>query len=164
MRRLGTLVTACMVAVGVMLTMASVAGAAPAPQVAWAVARAASVNAAEYPEPPYMDFNASPEPVRKGGKVTLKARASDGWEGSAPVRIRFYFRPAGSSHFGYKGSAQSRCRAYCESSDIAVFDARKTFVQRKTGTWKATAKVRYWREDGWHTKIVRAYDTVKVRS
>lgn len=163
---LGTMVTGCLVAIGVMLPPVSTATGAPAPaDETRSVAVSAGVSADEYPEPPRMlFFNASPEPVRRGGTVILRALATDGWDGAAPVRVRFYFRPEGSSHFGYKGSALPRCHAQCGSVDRADYSAKKTFLQRRTGTWKAMASVRYEREDGSHTKIVRAYDTVRVRS
>lgn len=110
-----------------------------------------------------MIFNAAPEPVRRGGTVTLRSMATDGWEGTAPVRMRFYFRPAGTVHFTYRGSAMARCIAYCDSGDIAQHRATKRFVQRAGGTWKSLTSVRYWREDGFHTRVLRAYDTVLVR-
>lgn len=165
MGRLGTLVTGCLLATGVTLSMASAANAAPTPEVETvSVVASTGVHSDGYPEPPRMlFFNAGPEPVRSGGTVTVKALAGDGWEGAAPVRVRFYFRPAGSSHFTYKGSAKPRCHARCGSVDHADYSAKRAFVQRKSGTWKAMATVRYQRDDGYHTKVVRAYDAVKVQ-
>ncbi|WP_242907932.1 hypothetical protein [Actinomadura terrae] len=77
-----------------------------------------------------LDYNASPEPVRKGGTVTLQGmlyRYTDKWHHFVQQKMYFYFRPKGSTKWTYLGSARG--------DRNGLF--RKGFKATKSGTWRA---------------------------
>jgi hypothetical protein len=103
-----------------------------------------------------MSFNASPEPVRKGGTVTLKASVSYGWEGYADKKVDFYFKADGASRYVLQGSAWPTCVADCfDGWDYLV--ATKRFRQTRAGVWKAVTA-----QDSWLSSATRL-DRVAVR-
>lgn len=80
------------------------------------------------------DFNAKPEPVRKGQYLTLtgalkqRAASATTWRPYAAKTVRFYFKPAGTgTSYGYVGSTTSAADG--------TFSRR--FTARQDGTWQA---------------------------
>jgi hypothetical protein len=77
-------------------------------------------------------LNASPEPVRKGHKITVQGTAqkqpSTAWIASTKHLVAYYFRAKGSKKFTYEGSSKT-------SSTAGHF--RKTFTAKKDGYWSA---------------------------
>ncbi|MES9540756.1 hypothetical protein [Actinomadura sp. NPDC000600] len=77
-----------------------------------------------------LDFNAAPEPVKKGGTVTVMGtlyRQTSKWYTYGGKTITFYFLPRGSSKWVYMGK---------QTTDrIGRF--RKGFKATKDGTWRA---------------------------
>ncbi|MEU8118789.1 hypothetical protein AB0C21_08765 [Spirillospora sp. NPDC049024] len=77
-----------------------------------------------------LDFNAAPEPVKKGGTVTVMGtlyRQTSKWYTYSGKTITFYFLPKGSSKWVYMGK---------QATDrIGRF--RKGFKATKDGTWRA---------------------------
>ncbi|WP_329097052.1 hypothetical protein OG979_17585 [Actinomadura citrea] len=77
-----------------------------------------------------LDFNAAPEPVKKGGTVTVMGtvyRQTSKWYTYGGKTVVFYFLPKGSSKWVYMGK---------QATDrIGRF--RKGFKATKDGTWRA---------------------------
>lgn len=97
-----------------------------------------------------LDYNASPEPVRKGGTVTVQGmlyRYTDKWHHFVKQKTYFYFRPKGSSKWTYLGSTRG--------DRNGVF--RKRFKATKDGTWRA-----YYAGSKSYAKVYRD-DYVDVR-
>lgn len=93
-----------------------------------------SVGGTDYVDVRYrtkiLDFNAAPEPVRKGGTVTVMGalyRETDRWKPYGSKTIAFYFLPKGSSKWTYMGSQKA--------DKYGRF--RKGFKATKDGTWRA---------------------------
>jgi hypothetical protein len=92
-----------------------------------------------------LDFNAAPEPVKKGGTVTVMGslyRETDKWKPYASKTIKFYFLPKGSSTWTYLGSQTT--------DKYGRF--RKGFKASKDGTWRAysgaaTSYIKTYRDD-----------------
>ncbi|MFE9566286.1 hypothetical protein ACFYM0_34860 [Streptomyces sp. NPDC006487] len=80
------------------------------------------------------DFNAKPEPVRKGQYLTLtgslkqRAASATTWRPYAAKTVRFYFKPAGTgTSYAYVGSTTS----------AADGSFSRRFTATKDGTWQA---------------------------
>ncbi|WP_327305191.1 hypothetical protein OG730_18000 [Streptomyces sp. NBC_01298] len=80
------------------------------------------------------DFNAKPEPVRKGQYLTLtgaleqRAASATTWRPYAAQIVRFYFKPAGTgTSYAYVGSTTS----------AADGSFSRRFTATKDGTWQA---------------------------
>ncbi len=80
------------------------------------------------------DFNAKPEPVRKGQYLTLtgalkqRAASATTWRPYAAKTVRFYFKPAGTgTSYAYMGSTTSAADG--------TFTRR--FIAQQDGTWQA---------------------------
>ncbi|TMQ94218.1 hypothetical protein ETD83_24290 [Actinomadura soli] len=77
-----------------------------------------------------LDFNAAPEPVNKGGTVTVVGtlqRETTGWLTYASKAVKFYFLPKGSSTWTYMGT---------QTTDKSG-RFRKGFKATQDGTWRA---------------------------
>ncbi|MEV0661831.1 hypothetical protein ACIBI3_04395 [Actinomadura luteofluorescens] len=93
-----------------------------------------SVSSADHVDVRYqtriLDFNAAPEPVRKGGTVTVMGalyRQTSKWYTYGGKTISFYFLPRGSSKWVYMGR---------QTTDrFGRF--RKGFKATRDGTWRA---------------------------
>lgn len=108
-----------------------------------------SVSGTDYIDVRYrtkiLDFNAAPEPVNKGGTVTVMGslyRETDRWKPYASKTIKFYFLPRGSSTWTYLGSQNT--------DGLGRF--RKGFRASKDGTWRAysgatTSYIKTYRDD-----------------
>ncbi|TDD89591.1 hypothetical protein E1293_04330 [Actinomadura darangshiensis] len=108
-----------------------------------------SVSGTDYIDVRYrtkiLDFNAAPEPVKKGGTVTVMGslyRETDKWKTYASKTIKFYFLPKGSSTWTYLGSQKT--------DGLGRF--RKGFKASKDGTWRAysgaaTSYIKTYRDD-----------------
>ncbi|CNE68766.1 Uncharacterised protein [Mycobacterium tuberculosis] len=108
-----------------------------------------SVSGTDYIDVRYrtriLDFNAAPEPVKKGGTVTVMGslqRETDKWKPYASKKIKFYFLPKGSSTWTYLGSQNT--------DKYGRF--RKGFKASKDGTWRAysgaaTSYIKTYRDD-----------------
>ncbi|WP_067802871.1 hypothetical protein [Actinomadura formosensis] len=106
-----------------------------------------ALNTPAVSQPDYVDvkyrtqmynFNASPEPVKKGGTITVQGllyrfRDTAGPAPYAPVSI--YFKPAGSSTWTKMAVAKTASNGWF----------KKTFTAYKDGTWLA----RYWESSGY---------------
>ncbi|WP_306215164.1 hypothetical protein [Actinoplanes sp. RD1] len=99
-----------------------------------------------------LDFNASPEPVRKGGTVKLRVQTFTGYEGGTEPLVKFYFRKAGSATWTYRTSVRVKC-----GDGGWVCSGTRQVTQRASGTWKAVAGA--W--DDWAP--VERVDAVEVR-
>jgi hypothetical protein len=96
-------------------------------------------------------FNASPEPVRKGGRVTvtgLLQRNTTSWKAFTKRTARIYFRARGGTKWTYAGSATTDARG------------RFTFAGKaaKDGYWRAT-----YAGDSADLSVTGASDYVDVR-
>ena len=108
-----------------------------------------SVSGTDYIDVRYrtriLDFNAAPEPVKKGGTVTVRGllqRETDKWKPYASKTVKFYFLPKGSSTWTYLGSQKT--------DKYGRF--RKGFKATKDGTWRAysgaaTSYIKTYRDD-----------------
>jgi hypothetical protein len=99
-----------------------------------------------------MDFDAAPEPVRRGGAVTLTASVSDGWEYFDTHPVRLYFRRTGTTAWRYFGAATPRCVEWCDGE--AVYSATRRFRQTVSGTWKAVSTRTSYVDSGSRTDAV----------
>ncbi|WOX24084.1 hypothetical protein [Streptomyces solicathayae] len=79
------------------------------------------------------EFNANPEPVLKGqyltltGKLKQRAASSTTWQPYGAQTVRFYFKPAGSTAYGYMGS----------TTTAADGGFSRKFTAKTDGTWQA---------------------------
>lgn len=99
-------------------------------------------------------LNASPEPVRRGGYVTLRASVTDGWEYSDAHPIRFFFRRSGATAWRYFGSGQPRCDTPPCDVGMVSYTATRRFRQTVSGTWKAVSQRTAVLESGSRTDAV----------
>lgn len=97
-----------------------------------------SVSGTDYIDVRYrtriFDFNAAPEPVKKGRTITVMGtlyRQTDKWKPYTSKTIKFYFLPKGSSKWVYMGSQKT--------DRLGRF--RKGFKASKDGTWRAYSGV-----------------------
>jgi hypothetical protein len=97
--------------------------------------------------PSKLTLNASPEPVVKGKKLNAKGTLKVDGKARAGLKVKIYFKPAGSAAFVYRGVATTNAKG--------VYS--KNFKATKTGTWKAVY-------DGSGTRnAATAGDAVKVK-
>ncbi|MEU5995618.1 hypothetical protein ABZ806_42145 [Spirillospora sp. NPDC047418] len=108
-----------------------------------------SVSGTDYIDVRYrtriFDFNAAPEPVKKGRTITVMGtlyRQTDKWKPYASKKIKFYFLPKGSSKWVYMGSQKT--------NKNGTF--RKGFKASRDGTWRAysgtaTSYAKTYRDD-----------------
>ncbi|TYB46723.1 hypothetical protein [Actinomadura chibensis] len=79
------------------------------------------------------NFNAAPEPVRKGKTLYVSGRLrrvnniGTGYTGYSGKSMRIYFRPKGGKTWTYMGSAKTNSSG----------DFRKGFTAKASGTWRA---------------------------
>jgi hypothetical protein len=93
-------------------------------------------------------FDAGPEPVRRGGQVTLSASVSDGWEYFDTHPVRFYFRRVGSTAWRYLGAATPRCdQQPCDEGEVS-YTAKRKFRQTVAGTWRVVSPRTAYLESG----------------
>jgi hypothetical protein len=64
-------------------------------------------------------FNAGPEPVKRGGFVTLTASVTDGWEDFDTSPVRFSFRRTGGTAWRDFGAATPRCDRPCGEGAVS---------------------------------------------
>ncbi|MFE9562408.1 hypothetical protein ACFYM0_15030 [Streptomyces sp. NPDC006487] len=98
------------------------------------------------------DFNASPEPVRKGRTITVTGKlthADPTWKPLAGQKVQYYFRPAGSTTWRFL------------TWDITEADGTfsQTFGAEVTGSWMA----RYEETDATHFFAESRVDEVIVK-
>ncbi|REE97479.1 hypothetical protein [Thermomonospora umbrina] len=87
-------------------------------------------------------FNASPKPVRKGAKLTVKGLVHTDYPAWVPVRRRpvsIYFLPKGSKKWTYMGRATT--------NDKGSYS--KTFVAVRDGSWRAWVAA----QPGWFSAV-----------
>lgn len=115
---------------------------------------AATAGPSDYVDVRYLtrilDYNAAPEPVRKGGTVTVQGmlyRYTDKWHHFVQQKTYFYFRPKGSTKWTYLGSTRGDRNGFF----------RKRFQATKDGTWRA-----YYPGSAAYAKVYRD-DYVDVR-
>ncbi|BEL10652.1 hypothetical protein Q0Z83_088430 [Actinoplanes sichuanensis] len=77
--------------------------------------------------PSRLTLNASPEPVRKGRKITAKGILKVDGKGYAAARVKVFFKANGASTWTYKGTAVTNAKG--------VYGKRFTAV--RSGVWKA---------------------------
>ena len=94
-----------------------------------------------------VSFDAGPEPVRRGGLVTLTASVTDGWKYFDPHPIRLYFRRAGTTAWRDFGPATPRCIELCDEGE-AAYAATRRIRQTVSGTWKAVSQRTAYLESG----------------
>jgi hypothetical protein len=99
-------------------------------------------------------FDAGPEPVRRGGQVTLRASVSDGWEYSSAHPVRFYFRRAGSTAWRHFGTAAPRCEQQPCDVGMVSYTAVRRFRQTVGGTWRVVSPRTAYLESGSRTDAV----------
>ncbi|AGL15682.1 hypothetical protein [Actinoplanes sp. N902-109] len=99
-------------------------------------------------------LNATPEPVRRGGWVNLKAWVSDGWEDIDHHRIALYFRRDGSPAWVRRGTMVPHCRRYCGEIGFQEWDARTRRHQSVPGTWRAVSLPTTYLAIGYHSDHV----------
>jgi hypothetical protein len=100
-----------------------------------------------------LHFNASPEPVARGGLVTLTASVTDGWEYFDNHPVRFYFRRAGTTAWRDFGAAKARCIELCDIG-AAAYSASRRYRQTVSGTWKAVSQRTSYLESGSRAEAV----------
>ncbi|WP_430784773.1 hypothetical protein [Actinoplanes sp. G11-F43] len=77
--------------------------------------------------PSSLSLNATPEPVRKGKKLTAKGVLKINGKAFAGAAVRVYFKADGASAYTYKGAAKTNAKgAYS-----------KAFTATRSGTWKS---------------------------
>jgi hypothetical protein len=84
-------------------------------------------------------LDATPEPVRRGGWVTLTGRVHDGWEETDSHPIALFFRPDGSTGWTRQGSMTPRCVDYCNEDGISNWQATTKRRQLHSGVWQAVS-------------------------
>ncbi|WP_407838663.1 hypothetical protein ACE1OC_23505 [Streptomyces sp. DSM 116496] len=97
------------------------------------------------------EFNAAPEPAKKGTPITVTGKlnhADPTWKPLAGQRVDYYFRPAGSTAWTWMGL----------STTAADGTFRKSFTANRTGSWQA----RYGTADNRHLNAVSRVDEVVV--
>jgi hypothetical protein len=77
--------------------------------------------------PSTLTFNASPEPVKKGKKITAAGTLKIDGKVLSQAAVKIYFKAAGAKTYTLKGTATT--------SSKGAFS--KKFTATKTGTWKA---------------------------
>ncbi|WP_433792792.1 hypothetical protein [Actinoplanes sp. CA-252034] len=92
---------------------------------------------AEYLDPEFIDIfikrparltlNASPEPVRKGEKITAKGLLRVDGKGYAAAKVKIWFRANDATNWTYKGTATTNAKG--------VYSKR--FTAARSGVWKA---------------------------
>ena len=102
-------------------------------------------------------LNAKPEPVRRGGWVTLNSWVSDNWEYSDHNPIRFYFRGMRATKWTFKGAVRPRCTFGCGEVGVQSWEVTKRFRQYRSGVWRAVSTRTSYLETGSHS------DQVSVR-
>jgi len=96
--------------------------------------------------PSTLSFNASPEPVKKGKKLTATGTLKIDGKVLSGAAVKIYFKADGASSYALKATATTNSKgAYS-----------KTFTASKSGTWKATYAGSTTRN------AATAYDGVKV--
>ncbi|MET9856263.1 hypothetical protein ABZY57_25385 [Streptomyces sp. NPDC006450] len=97
------------------------------------------------------EFNATPEPARKGAPITITGKLTHrtpDWKPFAGQRIDYYYRPAGSTVWKQMGT----------STTAADGTFKKSFTATRTGSWYA----RYEHQDGLHFVAASGVDEVVV--
>ncbi|MCY0939572.1 hypothetical protein [Streptomyces sp. H34-S4] len=97
------------------------------------------------------EFNAAPEPVKKGKPITVTGKlnhAAPTWKPFAGQTVHYYFRPTGSSAWKVMG--------YSKTAADGTF--AKTFTATQTGSWSA----RYALADATHFVAASRVDEVAV--
>ncbi|MFF1411438.1 hypothetical protein ACFVX6_16885 [Streptomyces sp. NPDC058289] len=97
------------------------------------------------------EFNAAPEPAKKGTPITVTGKlnhADPTWKPLANQSVVYYFQPAGSTAWTWMGS----------STTAADGTFRKSFTANRTGSWQA----RYDTADNRHLNAVSRVDEVVV--
>ncbi|MFF3216432.1 hypothetical protein ACFYYB_38165 [Streptomyces sp. NPDC002886] len=97
------------------------------------------------------EFNAAPEPVKKGKPITVTGKlkhADPTWKPLAGQTVHYYFRPAGTTTWKMMGNSKT----------AADGTFTKSFTASRTGSWKA----RYFRADATHLYSVSRVDEVAV--
>lgn len=97
------------------------------------------------------EFNASPEPVKKGQQITVTGKlnhADPTWKPLAGQTVHYYFRPTGSTEWKVLGSSKT-------AADGAF---TKAFTAGVTGSWAA----RYEQTDATHFFAASRIDEVIV--
>jgi hypothetical protein len=97
--------------------------------------------------PSTLTLNASPEPVRKGQKITAKGLLKVNGKVYAKATVKMYFRANGASTWTYRGAATTNSRG--------VYSKR--FTATRSGVWKAVY------EGDWKRNAAVVGDAVKVR-
>ncbi|MGX6606505.1 hypothetical protein ACWKSP_30925 [Micromonosporaceae bacterium Da 78-11] len=94
-----------------------------------------------------VSLDAGPEPVRRGGYVTVTASVTDGWEYFDPHPVRVYFRRAQTTVWRYFGTATPRCDQPCGDGEVS-YTATRRFRQTVAGTWKVVSARTSYLESG----------------
>jgi hypothetical protein len=103
-------------------------------------------------------LDAAPEPVRRGGWVTLTGSVSDGWEETDTHPIAISFRPDGSTQWTRQGSMTPRCIDYCSGDGISNWQATTKRRQFRSGVWKAVSTRTTYLASGTRSDRVTIYN------
>jgi hypothetical protein len=97
--------------------------------------------------PTTLSLDASPEPVKKGKKITAAGYLKADGKVLSGASVKIYFEASGSKTYAYKGTAKTSSKGKYS----------KTFTATKTGTWKAVYSGSTTRNSA------NAWDAVKVK-
>ncbi|MEU4621188.1 hypothetical protein AB0G04_14575 [Actinoplanes sp. NPDC023801] len=97
--------------------------------------------------PSKLTLNASPEPVRKGQKITAKGVLKVNGKTYAKATVKVWFKATGATTWTYRGAATTNSKGYYS----------KRFTATRSGVWKAVY------EGDWKRNAAVAGDAVKVR-